>query len=38
MPYGGFEVVLREWIGTNTNTKIAKILMMENAKQLISLI
>jgi hypothetical protein len=33
----GFAVVLREWISISINMKIALILTMENAKQLISL-
>ena len=35
---GGFEIVLREWIFTSINMEIAPILIMEDAKQLISLI
>jgi len=33
-----FEIVLQEWIFTSINMKNAKTLMIENAKQLISLI
>jgi len=38
MPCGGFEIVLQEWIFTSINMEIAGILIMGNAKQLVSLI